>query len=62
MVEIIQLQDFCPLKIEFSQFPDEFRPLTLTLVNYYFHQALKVAACEIDKHFSDDWGIELEFN
>ena len=30
MVQIILLQGFCPLKIEFTQFPDEFRPLTLT--------------------------------
>ena len=54
MAEIILLQGICPLKIEFTQFPDEFRPLTLTLLNYYFHYALEVAACEIDKQFSGD--------
>ena len=32
------------------------------IFNYFFDYVLKVAACEIDKHFPDGWGIEFNFD
>ena len=32
------------------------------IFNYYFDYVLKVATCEIDKHFPDGWRIEFNFD
>ena len=30
------------------------------LPSYYFDYILKFAACEVDKHFPEGWGIQFE--